>query len=235
MNEETEITDEIERRPDIELEWGGEEDLPKKKRGCFLPVWLWGCGGGCLLAIVLSIGGGIYCVGKAKAFIDPEVQWPRLQKVLPFEERPDHMQMVYGVQIFGMENYVLMDFERGFTATIYYFDDGDSEDAEEARQAFFDPEIQIGFMGMGEREDEELSTIRIGSRDRTVMRFFQSNAGMAFGNEEFAAASSGPSASVDITSEEDPGLLVVVFMQGGAELPLRDEEIRAFFEGFFVD
>ena len=56
MNEETEITDEVERNPDIELEWGGEEELPKKKRGCFLPFWLWGCGGGCLLAMVLSIG-----------------------------------------------------------------------------------------------------------------------------------------------------------------------------------
>jgi len=233
MSDEQEIADEVERLSDTELEWGEEEALPRKKRGCFLPTWLWGCGGGCVLALILSIGGGIYCVGQVKNMLDPAVQWPRLQKVLPYEEQPAHLQMISGMQMFGMENYVLMDFEIGMTATIYYFDNVDSDDAEEARRAFFDPEIDVGFMGMGEREDEKLGTIRIGSRDRQVMRFIQKN--ISFGTEELQKQNAGPSAAVDITAEEDPGLLLVVFMQPGGEFDIPDDDILDFFADFHVD
>jgi len=75
--------------------------------------------------------------------------------------------------------------------------------------------------------------IRIGSRDRTVMRFTQEN--FSFGNEEIAKQTSGPSISVDITSEEDPGLLFLVFMDPGGEFEIPDAEILDFFDDFLVD
>ena len=144
MTEEQVISDEVERLPDTELEWGGEEPAPKKKRGCLLPTWLWACGGGCLL-LTLLIGAGLFWgVGQVKNLVDPEVQWPRLQKVLPFDERPEGMQMITGMQMFGMENYTLMDLERGLQISVYYFDDNDSSDADDSRWTFF-----LGFLARG--------------------------------------------------------------------------------------
>ena len=107
-------------------------------------------------------------------------------------------------------------------------------DAEEARQAFFDPEMQVGVMGVGEREDEVLSTVRIGSRDREVMRFFQSNVQIQFGGEE-QPAQSGHSAVVDATASDAPGLLVVMFMAMDGQLEIPDRDLILFFNNFLVD
>ena len=221
----------VEPLEDTEVEWGKEEVAPVKKRGCLLPTWLWGCGGGCLLAIILSIGGGIYCVGKVKKAIDPEAQWAKLDKVLPFDERPGGLELMFGWSL-GLEYYILMDVNSGYMVSVYYFDSGD---AEEGREAFFNPEVEAGVMGVGERKDEELSTVLIGSRERKVMRFNQSNVDFQFGGAEANTANSGYSAVVDITSEEDPGLLVVMFMalNGQAEIP--DEDLVHFFDDFYID
>ena len=73
-----------------DVDWGSDHlEPPKKKK---VPMWVWGCGGGCMFAI-----GALFVVGrivgpKVKEWIDslskPEVQWPRLAEVLPFDERP---------------------------------------------------------------------------------------------------------------------------------------------------
>jgi len=228
-----EISDVVERAPDTELGWGEEETMPRKKRGCLLPTWLWACGGGCLL-MMITVGGCLFWgIGQVKKVMDPEVQWPRLQKVLPFDERPDHLQMVMGVQIGGMENYTMMDLERGLQVGLYYFDDNESSDAKDSLWTFFDPEAETASSSMIGRGNEKLGVIRIGSRDRTVMRFTQEN--FSFGNEEIAKQTSGPSISVDITSEEDPGLLFLVFMDPGGEFEIPDAEILDFFDDFLVD
>jgi len=233
MTNEQEILDEVERLPDTELGWGEEETAPKKKRGCLLPTWLWACSGGCLL-MMITVGGCIFWgVGQVKKVLDPDVQWPRLQKVLPFDERPEHMQMVSGVQMFGMENYTLMDFGRGLQISVYYFDDGESSDAADSRWTFFDPETETQSSSMIGRDNEELGVIRIGSRDRTVMRFTQES--FSFGNEELKKQTSGPCLAVDITPEESPGFLFVMFFEAGGEFPIPDEFVLSFFESFYLD
>ena len=228
-----EETNRIEAEPlgDTELEWGNEEGAPVKKRGCFLPIWLWGCGGGCLLAIILSIGGGIYCVGKVKNAIDPEAQWAKLDRILPFEERPGGLELMFGWSL-GLEYYILMDVNTGYMVSVYYFDSGD---AAEGREAFFNPEVEAGVMGVGERTDEELSTVLIGSRERQVMRFNQSNVEFQFGGVDTSASNSGYSAVVDITPEEDPGLVVVMFMAMDGQVEIPDEDLVRFFDDFIID
>ena len=233
MTEEQNIPDEVERIPDTDLEWGSEEPTAKKKRGCLLPTWLWACGGGCLLAIILSIGGGGYCVGQVQKVIDPEVQWPRLQKVLPFDERPEHVQMVTGMQMFGVENYTLMDFQRGLQISVYYFDDDESSDAADSRWTFFDPETETTSSAMIKRDNESLGVIRLGSRDRKVMRFTQET--ISFGSEEMKEQGSGPCLAVDVTPEDSPGFLFVMFFEPGGEFEIPDEHVLSFFESFYLD
>ena len=228
--EETYMT-EAESLKDTELEWGKEEDAPVKKRGCLLPTWLWGCGGGCLLMIILSIGGGIYCVGKVKNAMDPDAQWAKLDKILPFDERPGGLELMFGWSL-GLEYYILMDVNSGYMVSVYYFD---SSDAEEGREAFFNPEVKAGVMGVGERKDEELSTVLIGSRERKVMRFNQSNVEFEFGDAGSTTADSGYSAVVDITPEEDPGLVAVMFMALNGQTEIPDEDLVHFFDDFYID
>jgi hypothetical protein len=228
--EETYMT-EAESLKDTELEWGKEEDTPVKKRGCFLPTWLWGCGGGCLLMIILGIGGVVACGAKIKNAMDPDAQWAKLDKILPFDERPGGLELMFGWSL-GLEYYILMDVNSGYMVSVYYFDSGD---AEEGREAFFNPEVKAGVMGVGERKDEELSTVLIGSRERKVMRFNQSNVEFNFGDAEANTANSGYSAVVDITPEEDPGLVAVMFMALNGQTEIPDEDLVHFFDDFYID
>ena len=233
MTEEHNIPDEVERLPDTDVEWGADEPAPQKKRGCFLPTWLWACGGGCLLALILTVGGGFYCVGQGLKAMDPEVQWPRMQKVLPFDERPEHVQMLAGMQMFGMENYTLMDFQRGLQISVYYFDDDESSDAADSRWTFFDPEKKTTSSSMINRANERLGFIKLGSRDRKVMRFTQET--ISFGSEVMRRQGAGPCLAVDVTPEDSPGFLFVMFFEAGGEFEIPDEHVHAFFESFYLD
>jgi len=72
-----------------ETQWSesGAEPAPKKS----LPKWLWFCGGGCLLAVILSGVGAFACYKMAEKIADPEYGWAQLQKALPADqEHPDH-------------------------------------------------------------------------------------------------------------------------------------------------
>ncbi|MCH2105361.1 MAG: hypothetical protein MK291_01815 [Planctomycetes bacterium] len=233
MTEENNIPDEVERLPDTELGWREEEAAPKKKSGCLLPTWLWACGGGCLLMMILLGAGLFWGVGQVKNLIDPEVQWPRMQKVLPFDERPEHVQMLAGMQMFGMENYTLMDFERGLQISVYYFDDNESSDADDSRWTFFDPEKETTSSSMINRDNERVGVIRLGSRDRKVMRFTQET--LSFGSEEMKEQASGPCLAVDVTPEDSPGFLFVMFFEAGGEFEIPDEHVLSFFESFYLD
>ncbi len=64
------------------------EDAPPHKRG--VPLWFWGCGGGCLLMLALFIGGTAWTFSSVYKSIGPEAAWPELAKVLPYgDERPE--------------------------------------------------------------------------------------------------------------------------------------------------
>ena len=184
--------------------------------------------------MMILLGAGLFWgVGQVKNLIDPEVQWPRMQKVLPFDERPEHVQMLAGMQMFGMENYTLMDFERGLQIAVYYFDDNESSDADDSRWTFFDPEKETTSSSMINRDNERVGVIRIGSRDRKVMRFTQEN--FSFGTEEMKEQASGPCIAVDITPEDSPGFLFVMFFEPGGEFEIPDEHVLSFFESFYLD
>lgn len=70
--------------------WGSDHLEPPKKRT--IPLWVMGCAGGCMFAIgaavVAAYFGGTMFKDWVAVQSKPEVQWPRLAEVLPFEERP---------------------------------------------------------------------------------------------------------------------------------------------------
>lgn len=58
------------------------EDAPQKKSS--VPGWVWGCGGGCLLVLLLVIGATWWIASKVQAMIDPENAWPEIAKLMPY-------------------------------------------------------------------------------------------------------------------------------------------------------
>ena len=74
-----------------EVNWGSDHLEPPKKRS--IPLWVLGCGGGCMFMIGATIVAVIVATPKAKRWVEalskPEVQWPRLAETLPFDAAPE--------------------------------------------------------------------------------------------------------------------------------------------------
>ncbi len=70
--------------------WGSDHLEPPKKR--VIPLWVMGCAGGCMFAIgaaaVATYFGGTMLKEWWEVQSKPEVQWPELATVLPFDEQP---------------------------------------------------------------------------------------------------------------------------------------------------
>ena len=70
--------------------WGNDHLEPPKKRR--IPLWILGCGGGCMFMIGALIVAVLVARPKLERWVEglsqPEVQWPRLKESLPFDEQP---------------------------------------------------------------------------------------------------------------------------------------------------
>ncbi|QDU83642.1 hypothetical protein Pla163_07410 [Planctomycetes bacterium Pla163] len=73
MNEQTED------RWDVQL-----EDAAPPKRG--VPIWVWGCGGGCLFMLVAAIVFTMWFGNKLMNMFGPEAAWPVIAEVMPYAE-----------------------------------------------------------------------------------------------------------------------------------------------------
>ena len=76
-----------------DVDWGSEgKELPKPKRR--VPLWVWICGSGCLLAVILAIAAIIFVATKASRMMNQDAQWAELAQVLPFDEKPQNVMIV---------------------------------------------------------------------------------------------------------------------------------------------
>lgn len=74
-----------------EINWGSDHlEAPKKRK---IPLWVLGCGGGCMFMVGAVIVAVLVMGPKVSKWVDslsqPEVQWPRLAEALPFDEQPE--------------------------------------------------------------------------------------------------------------------------------------------------
>jgi hypothetical protein len=204
-----------------ELDWT-DEDEPKKKRG--IPKWLWiGCGVGCLGVVVLGALAGVLGVGFVKSATDPEKQWPRLQQVLHFEERPQNLELTYGQKIFGFQQYMLMDEEGGVMGTLQRFG-GESAQFDKS----FDPDFKpIPGLEMGAPQDAELVEVSVQGRKVRALRYSR------ISPEPEIEGGAGPGIRIDLTREGgDPRMIDMRRL--GTKEPLTQEEIDAFLAPFDV-
>ena len=77
-------------------DWGDIQDAGSRSG---IPLWLWGCGGGCLLMVILIAGAGFWAVGFVQDAQDPDFVWDRIEEVLPFEQRHPDYEVVFGNRV----------------------------------------------------------------------------------------------------------------------------------------
>lgn len=205
-----------------EVEWSEEgEEAPKKKGG--VPKWVWiGCGGGCLLAVIGAIAIGVAGFLFVKDAANPEKQWPRLQQVLPFQERPTDLQLGVGMSIpFVMEQFVLQNDKDKYTATVMNFKAGASGDFDQMFRA--DPDNAP--FGLGAPVEPQVGEITVQGKSVRYLRF------KTLGGQGMVDQL-GPGMRVDLSR---PGrTLLVEFRRVGSTDPITDEEVTAFFAHFQV-
>lgn len=53
-----------------------------------VPVWIWGCGGGCLLVVLLFIGLTVFMFDRVQKATGPDAAWPALGDLVTVPEPP---------------------------------------------------------------------------------------------------------------------------------------------------
>jgi len=217
-----------------DAQWGDEEVAPKKKS---IPTWIWFCSGGCLLMVVVLVIGGLFIANMAKDAINPDVQWPKLNEFLPFDERPSELELTVGMSILGQQDqFTLMD-KRGFTAQLQVVPG--STGANMLRQMFDSEEPKlVGNIGVINFESVQKGTVNVQGRELRVVRMVMSMGNMMKAipgvDEEEIQESASHIVYIDLTPEGEGGMMWLQYTRRGQGEPITDAEIQAFFEPFHV-
>lgn len=208
-----------------ESTWGDAEAAPPKKKG--VPTWLWFCGGGCLLAVIVGIVFVVWLASSVKDWRDPEKQWPKVAQVLPYDERPPELTLDIGIDMLGTHVFSFHD-SRGFIVALMSLPNAKGSDRDKA----MDPNAKTGFGPFGARKDAQSSKLAVQGRELEVLRFFQ----MAKGSETEGEPESGagPTALVDLTSQGEGGFLLLQLTRTNGTEAVTDEEIQTFLKPFHV-
>lgn len=204
-----------------EAQWSDEEPLPKKKS---IPAWIWFCSAGCLLAVVAVVVLAFFGATFLKGALDPEQQWPALEALLPFDERPDELTMVMGMNlgIAGQKQFTLQD-SRGYQAQFMHLSGGQGT---AMRKKMFESEkpTLMGGMGIVTLEDAEKSEVEIQGRTLSVVRAKMDLPGLDLNTTW-----------VDLTPEGETGFFYLQYqgLKQDSEYAT-DDELREFFEPFHV-
>lgn len=207
-----------------ETTWSEESIEPPKKKG--IPLWVWGCGGGCLLMIIAVLVVTVMGVRMFEAAKDPEVVWPKIAEHLPFDERPEG-RVVFGSNIRSMGFFVIADPETDLVGILITSDD--EEDQEELDKLFAGEQIQGGFAGVGEIQESEPLKLTVKGRDVNAVRLRSSGMSLpgvdTSGNEVWVIL-------IDLRREGESGFAMLELISQKGTEEMGQAEVEAFFEPF---
>lgn len=215
-------------------QWGDEQPLQKKS----VPTWVWFCGGGCLLVAILAVAGGFLGMQFVTSMMDPEEQWPKLQEVLPFDERPPQLEMKFGMAMMGQAQFTLLD-QRGFLVQIQAVPGAQGTNMRKRMFESETPEL-VGNLGMLDFENVEKGTLEIQGRELPIVRMQMAPGDviqMLPGVEDEAEGEGQAQVHViyvDLTEAGDDGMLWLQYTRDGPGGRITDEELLDFFEPFHV-
>jgi len=198
-----------------DTEWP-EEAPAEKKSG--VPKWVWfGCGGGCLLALLLAAVASFFFMTFIRDAQDPEKVWPLVAEALPFDERPEGWT-VSGGGMLGTNQIVMFPEGGKEMAMLYTFPSSEGLDE------LFDPESMANNMVMLSIENAEFGEIEIQGRKARTLRF----EAPAPGTDE-----TRPSLRIDLTG--DGSVYACLQVSNPPDRgPVSDEDVQRMLEPFDV-
>jgi hypothetical protein len=150
-----------------ELEWSSEgEAAPKKKRG--IPAWVWiGCGGGCLLTVIVVAALAFFVKQGIEKGMDPDFVWGEIHEVLPHDERPTGYEPMFGFALFDAGQLTVMVDDPPMMMVVTRV--GSSRELDQQ----FDPEARVnkGAFGVGAISGAEEGELELQGRSVRVLRF----------------------------------------------------------------
>lgn len=203
-----------------ESTWGDADSTPPPKKKT-IPTWLWFCGGGCLLAVILAIAGGAWVASRFSGATDPEKQWPKVAEILPFDQRPSELELKFGLDL-GMQMYYFDD-RRGYMAVLMHMGLGGRHE----RDQFMNPDG-----GMG-RKEAQAGKITVQGRELDLLRF-QHMGKQGDAQPGTPEVNDGPAVFVDLTPEGASGFTILQLVSLRAPGPIADEVIQEFLKPFHV-
>ena len=225
----------------------GPEGAPKRGG---IPRWIWFCGGGCALMVLVGVI-GLFVAGRYfQKAMDPERQWARLGEVLPHDPAQRPAGELFGMKIpfQPVEFWVLHDPAAGLQAQIVSVGGAKSGEARrEIFQSHADP---------GRRKLEE-GEVEVQGRTLQVTRMTvdpaagaspaqpgaepepDSGGFMAEIRRKVNVHVNAASAVVDLSPAGSEDLLLLILSRAGldeesARMRIEDEEIQRFLAPFHV-
>jgi len=202
-----------------ETDWGEQEPPAKKKR---VPSWVWwGCGGGCLLVLLVGVIVGILAWTKAREFVDPEKVWPNVAEMLPFDERPAGWD-AKGGSFFGGGMFMLEP-PPALNASLIVMRFRTQGELD----AMLDPDSpqNTGFLGVGKIRSPEVGKLEIQGREVRCLRYEH------WRPDAEVDEPGNPGLSFDASGTGSIHVLVQILPHRTGE-PVRDEEVRELLAPF---
>ena len=212
-------------------EWGEEfEEQQVTIRGG-VPIWVWGCGGGCLLAALVFLAMFVLGFREISSSTDPDALWARVGEYMPFEARPDDL-VPFGIPFLGVlgdQELIALNERSGDRLAVLLVLPAGKEDL---RRRAFSEEFEGQQLFMGTWREQETGVIELQGRTVTCLRF------VAAGDGDLSAApgfnTGGPSVLIDITGAGPEIVLLRITKSARGEEELSDEEVRELLEPFDV-
>jgi hypothetical protein len=230
-----------------EASWGTDHMEPQKPPRR-VPVWVWACGSGCLLAIVALAVLGFFAVRVFKETTDPETQWARLAEVLPVDEPPPPLHIVGFPTMRGVRVWMLTTADQRMQGMLQHV----TEDVEKMRRSLLEGEggeQDVPIFGKIGMFAAERGTARVQGRELPYLRFHtfppgsepepepdraEEREGRPGILEEMRRAVHGTSMHVDLHPESTDHGLFLLLTKARSREPVSEEELRQFLEPFHV-
>lgn len=214
------------------------DELPRRKT----PKWVWFLGGGCGLVVVVGLIAVIFTLCFVKRANDPELQWPRVAALLPFDERPDGWS-VTGLPSPGSDGefFLLRPPGTNDQITLLRYP---ADEAEKFRAVHFgDVELEahapvIGPVG---RFDPVKSKLVVQGRELELLRYFTTPDAPEKADGLLGAIQSATATSnvvVDVSAASSSGaageLVVLEVRRQGKREPIPDEDVITLLAPFHI-
>jgi hypothetical protein len=235
-----------------DVDWGSEgKELPKPKKR--VPLWVWICGGGCLLAVIVAVSIAIFAASKFSHMMNQDEQWAKLAKVLPFDEKPQGARIVGTGEFAGMapgieDMWQIQSLDMKYQANIMRFS---AATAAEQRKNLATGELgsdaqqRIGPFGLFELQH---GSVDVQGRELPWVRCqtFEKTADESADTEEKESGEKPGIAEamkmafkqrimmVDITPEGAPGALVLQYIELGKGGPVETSDVVEFLTPFQI-